>query len=423
MFEKDLEIITESNDVDLKALSSGMVKKTISFSLPFLYKKLKNGYECYCPNCQEYIKYNDDQFKQIRYSKVCPKCRCNIRKDNFKEYSKPRVIYMFQKSYKSGYEIDVKFSWKRKPKAIVKQVLKIHREKYKTWYEVKEICITGYGWSQCVKPCWVFGEIWEANKKWHYSYSDTYAYFFSDLIQEYKPHTKKEILNNYKGLNLKSNQIKMILDYPFSENQIYAIKIFNLKTPEEVYKNRAYIKSLRREYDNAPNTSIEFNIQTLEYLKKNKIDYNLYIDYAVTCKAIGRKIDKPKDFNLWHDRVMEMYETQKDKIIKKKIIEIGKELSKNNYKKKDITIKAFTSITEINQVSKSLHNCMSRLYIEPYAKRDCDLYHLDINNKPTLAIEIVGNKLNQCYGNNNEKPPKNLQRIVDNWCKEMQQAY
>lgn len=420
-FKEDLKIINECPDINFNNVEvvDNFVKSTIRYSLPYMYKQTKSGYETFCPNCQEYIKYNEKQFKQIKYSDVCPKCRCNFKL--IKKYEKSRIIWSYIRIYNAGYEVDLKFTWKKNPKVIIKQVIKIHHNKYSydSYYEIRELYIAGMSIFQTVNPCWIYGKIYDSNKKWHKSKSPVYLYYFRDY-EKYVPHTKKQVLDAYKNLNLKSNQIKMILDYPFNQNQIYAIKIFNLKSPEEVYKNRVYIRTLReREYEEIPCLDYEFNIQTLEYLKKNKIDFNLYIDYANMCKDINRKLDKPKDFMLWHDRVMEIKNYQKNKAMYNNVIKAGKKLSKNNYKKKDITITAFMSVDEINEVSKTLHNCMSRSYVEPYAKRVCDLYHLDVKGVPTLAIEIKNNKLNQCYADSNTQPPVKLKRIVNAWYKEV----
>lgn len=394
-----------------KEIVENTTKVAIHNNLPFYYKKLKNKYKVFCPNCQEYRTYDENIFKEIRYSGVCPKCRGMHGK--IQEYKKPITIWYFFKYAAQGYEIDVKYTFNRDPKVHIKQVMEYEFETGK--HLVREIYLGGFGWNKDIKPCWIYGDVYEKNKKWHVTNS---YYIINSFINyhEYVPHTKKDILKHYENMDYKSNQKKLILDHLFNQQQIYAIKVFDLKSADEVYRNRTYIRKLN--VNRYTDYKYNFNIYTLEYLKKNKIDLTLYEDYARMCERLGRKLDKPKDFKLWHDRLSDMLDVQKNKQYVDGIESQWKKLKKYSYSKKDITIKAFESIDEIVYVSKSLHNCMSRMYIEPYANKKCELYHLDVSGKPTLAIEIKKGKLNQCYADNNDKPDPKLKRVVDKWYKE-----
>lgn len=391
-----------SDDVQIN-----MAKWAIRRKLPIFYKKRTSEIEIYCPNCQEYNKYSLDKFKEVKYSKCCPKCRCSF--DEVKEYKKPVTIFgfTFYENFEgsNGYETDVTFRFKREFSILSRHVYKNRNGKD----YIKGLWL-GYGYS-AAKPCWIYGEVWPQNKKWKQINSARWTCDFENY-KEYVPTTKKEALDSFKKYNFKSNQVKLILDHPFSVEQIIGIKVFDLKEASDVYRNRKY---LEKQFKYNLTCDETFNLSTLEYLRKNDINLNLYIDYANMCKKINRKLDKPKDFKLWHDRVIVMVHVAETKDLPKKIKERYQELQKNNYHTKNIEIKAFSSKKEIQKVSRCLHNCMERLYMKDYANGETDLYHLDVDNKPMLAIEVNDGELRQVYGDHNQNPPKNLERIVTRW--------
>lgn len=408
-----MKVIYNQETIELNdEVQINMAKHVISRNLPIQYVKRKAGYDVYCPNCQDYTKYPEDKFKEIKYSKCCPKCRCE---SIVKEYKKPLTIFgfSFYETYKgsNGYEVDVTFRFKKEFSVKTKHVYKEENgKKY-----VKELWL-GMGYTSA-KPCWVYGDVWPRNKKWHQITSERWLYDFMICDDAYIPKTKKQILSEYERLNLKSNQVKLILDHPFNSRQIRGIKMFDLKNSADVYKNRAYLER-QFKYSGGyikDSDKYRFNVSTLVYLRKNDIGLSLYKDYVDMCKKLDRKPDKPKDFQLWHDRLTVMVHVAETKDLAKNIKKRYEELKENNYHRKNIDIKAFSTKKEIQHVSKCLHNCMSRLYMKDYASGETDLYHLDVDGIPVLAIEINEGKLTQCYGDKNSTPPKNLKNIVERW--------
>lgn len=382
-------------------------------SMNFMFKKVRNKYKLFCPNCNDYTLYSENDFKKIKKSCVCPKCR--IERDGLidcNKYGDKLITWDFVTFGAYGYEVDCNYKWNKEPNFFIKKVFKNKNGRY--W--VRGIYTTGY-WNGSVKPYFCYHNQNEHRKnEWHITNCIQYRELFAGRTFEYyKQSTKKNVLEKYKNLNLKSNQIKMILDNPVSEAQIYAIKLYDFKRIEDVYRYKKTIDSNKYSIIEAVRDNLAFNTSTIEYLRKNKIQVNDYVDYAQACQKINRKLDKPKDFKLWHDRITQLAQVSKNKQYSKGCKQQWKRLKKNIYQNKEITIKPFEDIEEIVYVSMALHNCMSRMYIDKYANNKTELYHLDINGIPTLAIEVNKGKLIQCRADHNADPDPRLKRIVKRW--------
>lgn len=385
-----------------------LVNQVVRLCLPFLYKKIKTKVKIFCPNCGTYKTISSETFKQVKYSRICPNCFTNFNRlvdADRNTYSNHLVEYIAIDKV-DGVQVRVNYQFNKKPKLNeIKHVF--HTENGKDY--IKDIYMVGMGYPMHIKPIECKYD-YIPNHEWKRTKGSYRYYFWSNYNTVIK--TKKEYLENEASFIGKSNQKKLCIDNLFNEQQIVAIKMFDLKRADEVYKYRTWINS----NIDARNVGTEtYNYYLLKYLYKNKISLNLYKDYESMCKKLNRKIDKPKDFKLWHDRLQMMIEIQKNPKYVTKIEKRYKKLSKNNYQKKNIEIKAFETYEEIINISHMLHNCMSRLYVEPYCKGKSDLYHLDVDGIPTLAIEVCDKKLKQCYGNHNSEPPKELKKIVKKW--------
>ena len=373
----------------------------------FLYKKLKKGARVYCSHCQRNEIVTEEQYKQIRYSKVCPWCMREYSR--IQECNSHELAIDFVEHQNYGYKVFAKFSWRYGIKVNTELVAIFGQKTY-----VRNIYLAGCGYPVKIKSMY---KEWHKERmgKWRETKSPNYYYQMCTLqwYRETKKviHTKKEYLFNNYGYVIKSNQRKMIADNLFNEDQIQAIVMFNLKNPDDVYKYRAYIKanrySLRKE---------EFyNESTLNYLWKNKIELSDYNDYASLCREMKRKLDKPKDFKLWHDRLVALKEIKQNKKYERGIRKQYKKLSIHNMETDSYTISTFRNCAEIIEVSKCLHNCMSRMYLDRFAKGETELWHLDVDGKPFLAIEVNDGKLIQCRADHNENPPKKYSRYVKDW--------
>lgn len=385
---------------------------TISRRIGLIYKRVgKDKYRVYCGNCNEYYDYSFKQFKEVRYSKTCPVCRCQMyecKKDN----GQPRKVWMFITfNHKDGYECDVEFNFNKSPKVKISQVARWNNNHL----EVKDIYISGFSYYyQQLRPTWLLDDVYDWARVWR-KVKLNYMDWFCEWEGYHYPTTKKENLEKYKRLGLKSNQVKLILDHPFNDLQVYAIRRFDLKEADDVYKHNKYYKANNYHIDD---TKHIYNSYVLDYLDKNNIRLGQYDDYASMCQKLGRKLDKPKDFKHWHDEVSKMLEIKNDKDCSKNVKARYKELSKNIYEYKDITIKPFKSVSEIQRVAQKLHNCLKN-YVREYADGETDIYHLDVKGKPTLAIELDVNthQVSQCYADNNDDPPRNLELMVERWAK------
>lgn len=404
-------------DTDIWTNREDVAIETMFMKIGMIYKRIKqNTYRVYCSNCNAYHNYTYDKFKEIRYSKVCPECRYEhyeLKKDN----DKPRKVYMFYtfNCKKDGYECDVEFRFNKQPTVSFKHILRTIDGKT----QVKDVVYTGFTYYYDLRPVWMFEDVYDWARIWRTVKSNRYSLSLYDW-EGITHKSKRESLEVYNSLKLKSNQVRLILDHPFNDEQINAIKMFDVKEADSIYRNWKWIKRNERWFDRDKekvNHNI-YNPYLLDYLSKNDIDINLYRDYVRMCKLIDRKPDKPKDFKYWHDQVAEMVRVKNDRDLCRKVKIRGKKLESQTYHKKNITIKPFDSVSEINRVAKCLHNCL-RTYAERYAEGSTNIYYMMVDDKPTLAIELKDNQIEQCYADDNEEPPRNLERIVERWASQL----
>ena len=403
-------ILDQLNDDFISLEQEEVMKLTaIRLSLNLHYQKQKKGIKVYCPVCNEYHKYTDNEFKQIRYTKMCPKC--------FQEFDKLtqatdeiKHCYNYATPKDNGYQVLFKYKFGKLPYDF--NIKLVYKELEGKGY-VKGIYIAGQGYYAQLRPVGTY-QRWKTNE-WRRVYSNSYSWRFFNAYRR-KPITKKEYLEKHAYFVKKSNQKEMMMKNNFNIPQLKAIVMFNLKTPEEVYRNRVWISENE---SNLNNYEMYPSVATLDYLHKNKISMNDYRDYEDLCRKLKRKVDRPKDFWLWHDRLTQMVEVKKNVKFQKGINKVWKKLSERTYQKKDITIKAFESVEEISKVATTLHNCMSRLYVEPYSQGKTELYYLSVDNKPMVAIEIKKGKLIQCRADHNNEPPIEYTRMVKKFVREV----
>lgn len=387
-----------------------MVIQTIR-NLGMQYKKIKNSYTVYCSCCDKYVKLDERKFKQVKYSGMCPSC---FRPNTLHDYEKGssseyRHCYEFIRYRNEGFMVEI--YWKfGKPikKSEVTKVLKFEgNNKY-----VRYIYLAGMGWNVRVRPWWYSGyRSKESNENWRKVTSYNYDYGFIDIQEGYGYENKKEFLEKTCGFITKSNQKKLAIDNLFNIDQLKAMVEFDIKDAEDIYKARKYI----RENANHIDTNCNHNVYLLRYLIKNKITLDQYKDYEQICLTLNKKPDKPKDFALWHDRLSAQIEAQKNKKYQKGIKKQYNKLKNKTFVNEEIVIKPFECFEEMSFVSKHLHNCLSRLYVKPYANGSTELYYMMVNDKPIIAIEITGKKLMQCYADHNSLPSKKDKAIINKW--------
>ena len=235
--------------------------------------------------------------------------------------------------------------------------------------------------------------------------------FYSKRNIETKTYKRWLDEKRFETINFKSNQKKIIITHFLNENQILAIRNFDLKSYDDVSKYSAYINKQMFLSDDKI-----LNIYYLDYLKRNNINYRTFLDYCGFLEKLNLKLDKPKDFNKAHDEASRKVRLLQEKENSKKIQKVYKSLINKSYLKGKYQIRPIKSAEDLIESGKELHNCLGT-YISKYANRQCDLYVLIENEKLIGAIEVRHKKLIQALGKFNDdlKPYQN--KIVKDWMK------
>lgn len=395
--------------------------KGIAFLVPWLqklpYRKLDNGnYKAYCTGCMEQHEYSKNEFKLIRHNGQCPKC-----KRYFKSTTKAQDIYRFENLVRVGdygYRVSVELDIDKEPKILSFEQMAYFGDPTCMWLRNSKVYYIN----------WNANGIAEDPTKYNY-YKSYSRYAAERFINYYGTYSYSK--NLLKGIDLKkfyeinfpkitkSNQRKLIYDNHFTLNEIRAVKLFDLKTKEDVIKYSQYINK-QVDLDNLY-ANKQFNIYHLDYLSRNNIDLGMYSRYLDRAKALGFKPDKPKDFNA-RLKVIDELETKeqirrevaKNRVHDDNIAKRYNELPK--YEKDNIAIKPFYNSEEIITCGKRLHNCIGS-YVQRYSEKNTDIYHLDIDGAIKIAIEIRNNCLQQAHADHNSKCPDDLLKHIKSFCK------
>lgn len=378
------------------------------------YKKYAKGqYELYCPYCQTYHRITSEELKNIREKKRCPNClerfASTTRDDNFKG-----IVYV----YIGGYGYKFVSEWK------FGEPIKLIRYEQIAAFFGHTYIKTGYYLGNFGRGIY-YDEAKTKSDYYNYRRSDSPNY----LCNMYKYHdcqwiyyyggdrkAKKIMLETYASFITKSNQKKILMDYCVPPYCFPFIKLFDLNSAEDIFKYKSYMKSNDMEADEIlERNQYQFNKYYLDYLYRNGIRLHDYISYAEKLKAMGMKLDKPSDFKMRDEIVSDMYDKYKAENLNKLIAKRYESLPK--YELENIKILPFKDKDEMVTCGKVLHNCIGRMYVESYAESKTDVYHLDVDDKMTIAIEIAKGKLQQARSDNNGSCPKNLLEHIKSFCK------
>lgn len=391
-----------------------MEKTVLLYQKELLYWKKKKSIKCYCTQCFRRWKATENEFKQIKYAKICPQCFNEIYKikEGNQTYSDNVIIGKGVAIY--GYWVDVKvneYSNKAKFTYTYRNSVKDKRPNVRL-LKVKGLCYQGLRLAH---------KEWGENVEWRKaSHERVYENRSLRLQKQFSwiDRTKKQYLEMHGSNIVKSNQKKIAIDNLLNEAQIKAMILFNINDVKLLYKYRGYIDRSEWHMEETE----RYTPTTLIYLSKNKIRLSDYNDYANMCKELNRKLDRPKDFKLWHDRLNEMVEVKENEKLNKGIIKQFKKLAKYEKKINSIEVHTFKDYEEINEVAKTLHNCMARMYAEPYSKGKTELYYATKNGKIVIAIEVNKGRLIQVRANNNSDPSAYDKKIINKWFKEVRTA-
>lgn len=388
-----------------------------------MYKEDGDGYLAYHPFCDTKKKISKEMLGQVRKSHTCPFCFSPITActKNTKDSNDDFVrIYTSQSGDECyGFYVMYDFDLEKPFWADCEQ----------TYYARDNVCY----WRYMRKT--LFGDFIKADDSrndWRYRtrtrYSNyygcsqpTYEYGMWDLlfsekkIKEECKKNKREYLEIVAKCISKSNQKKLVIDNLFNEEQIDFIKVFDLKTADEVYRNNSYIRNNKHHINDFLRADMTLNVYYLDYLKKNKIDLGIYFHYLNDLKSLNIPFDKPKDFEHRREVVAEMIRQAKDKELDLKIKKRYNALPK--YENEKIKISPFKTAEEIRHCAKVLHNCIGG-YVERFANKSTDLFHLDLNGAIKIAIEIQGKTLKQAYGNNNKSCHPRYMTHIRSFCEQ-----
>lgn len=147
-----------------------------------------------------------------------------------------------------------------------------------------------------------------------------------------------------------------------------------------------------------------------------------YIDYLKMCNTLeynlkDKRILYPKNIICEHDRILKLYEVNKDKKINNKIKIRSKKLEKNIYQNNKYIIFPASTINAMIDESKQQNNCV-KTYCENYANDICDIYFMRLlsnKNKSLVTVEVKDNKVVQQRTKNNQDTTKEQKRFLANW--------
>lgn len=171
----------------------------------------------------------------------------------------------------------------------------------------------------------------------------------------------------------------------------------------------------------------------VDWCDAKKIDYSLYNDYIEA--VIGLKLDLndtkniyPKKFKAMHDLRISEYESQKEKIDRRKRKKLYKAFAKAGEKatayecSNDIySIISPKDISDLIREGKILNHCVGKMgYDKKMADQEIVIMFVrkaeDIN-KPfvTLEYSLKQHRLMQTYGKENSKPSNETMNFINEW--------
>lgn len=396
-----------------------LIKITLWGSGYLVYKKVSKGlYKIFCTKCQRYELVDKKTLDEIIYAQICPMCFGQIKTTTKTEFQ----TYNFVAIGNNGYLVNVKFSFGHKPIAttIIHVAKWIDRAapddiEYKLYISHRYITIN-MGWWLAYAPYYKNWSKWKLDTKYSGFFYDYEQFVVGDM---FKGLTKKQYYeeinkqSNYALSGLKSNQIKIAKDHIITNKMVYAMMQFDINDFDTLFKYRKYIK---KECWTYYCLKTKLNVYHLDYLNRNNYRLGVYVDYICQCERLGIKPDKPKDLNAAHEKLSKILEQEEDMKIINSIKERYSKLKIKKYKSKNITIAPFCSYEQINQCANELHNCIADCYMEDYARGKTDLYHLNVDGKITIAIEVKHNQLKQALGKHNHDCPAKLMKHIKKWC-------
>lgn len=170
--------------------------------------------------------------------------------------------------------------------------------------------------------------------------------------------------------------------------------------------------------------NIEFSKKNIAFMKKNKFDVYLYLDYLRFVDKLGlpktSKIIYPKDLRKSHDDLLEKIQIIESKEEEKKIRErVVNELYKYRFGDNEFVITPANSPLDLINESKKLNHCV-RTYTDNYANGYTNIFLVRKRtevNVPYYTLELKESEVIQLRGKNNCAPTDAVVRFVNKWAK------
>ena len=379
----------------------------------YAYKKIDGQYKTYCPHCQKYTTLSPAEFKKVRKEKKCPLCGYEFDNTTHTHLHKTYYdgVYLVEDGEEVGYHInsswtfgeDVKltridkYSFKRNGKTYVKQGYYIAG----MYYNYKIGCDTS-----------------KVADKWHETrspnfYNCSFDYYTQWTYDYGTRKDKAKFLADMYGIT-KSNQVKIVQENNLNLQLATGIGVFDINSIDEFKKYEKYLRENQTHLEDFVKSNIKLNTHYLDYLMKNNIDLGMYYVFLSDLKQLGFKYEKPTDFVHRLDVVGKMATDSKDKEINHKVMD--RYISLPKYENGNVKIKPFATAHEIRTCGKVLHCCIGG-YVQNYATKKTDIYHLDLDGAIKIAIEIKNGRLYQARADHNASCPSDLYEHIKSFCK------
>ena len=402
-----------SYDHPASAEDRARLLRVAEFALGRLYyNRHGKAWKCRCTKCGREYEVSDKIMHQIKNAGKCFHCGNDVkvvigRKGgrNF-DWKREWVAMCNEKGCLNGYEV-IWGMTDNVPK-LISATHVLHEENGTTylWGVVKTI---GYRLSM---PWDTSKYKWRKERK---TYNPYLTYFIGvEEVEESMNQTRKDMYLKIANLkDFKSNQLTFIKNGIYNENQLEYIRAFDLNYPEDLIRFEKYIKIHRCNVDHDD----KFNVNVLKYLNDTHQSIFAFREYVRACHRLGIKPGKPKNLDDAEAELMKKIRLIEDAQRNEEIIARYTELLPKAYSKGDYAIHVFTDIKDMQKIGEILHNCIGKMYVEPYAAKRTDVYYGTKENKVTFAFEINKNRLVQLRTFNNANVDDETSSFVKGWCK------
>ena len=384
-----------------------------------IYKEIDTGYLAYHAGCDKQGIISKTTLEQVKGTHLCPFCFKEIKSTTkqLKHCGYQFVVkHMGDQAY--GYYVYYDFELGKEMWCDVDQVLYASGDDCYHRYICFDLFANNVSLNAEKYPDWKYSK----RSHWSCTYyrernsyeSAMYDYDYRlEFFQDYK--TKKQYLEQEASFIQKSNQKQLVIENLFDHDEMKFIKVFDLKSADEIKRNRKYICHEHSHIGEFMRDDITLNIYYLDYLRKNKIDLGKYYTYIKRLKDLGFKYDKPTDFKFRYEKIEAMHKQALEKLSNEKIAKRYEELPK--YSESNVSISPFKSAQEVRDCGKNLHCCIGG-FVSNYANKVTDIYHCDLDGALKVALEIRQGELIQARGDHNDVCPANLLEHIKSFCQQ-----